>query len=178
MPLGRRWSRGGMRKRKGFHGVPCSRGGAWWQAAAKLLKVWWWEVAARDQRAREGAKWDVGARGTAHLPARFETHSGHHYSTLLLCSANVSCREINADHTCVICQINNVFRIWEKESGKGAFASLTFSTASPVLCIPWKWMISIQCYRSEYQKKKKKSYISFHYCSRFIVMVKRWEAWL
>lgn len=68
--------------------------------------------------------------------------------------------------------------MWEKEPGKGAFTSLTFSTASTVLCIPWKWMISIQCYRSEYQKEKKKSYMSFHYCSRFNVMVKRWEAWL
>ena len=133
--------------------MPWSTGGAWWQPGAKLVKVWWWEVAARD-----GEKWDVrarAARGTAHLTTRLETHSGCHYSTPLLCSANVCCRDIHADHTCVICQINNVFSIWEKEPGKGSFALLTISTASTVLCIPWKWMISIQCYSSEYEKKEK-----------------------
>lgn len=74
--------------------MPFSRRGAWWQAEAKLVTVWWWEVAARDQRAREGEKWDLRAstaRGTAHLATRLETHSGYHYSTLLLCSANVCC---------------------------------------------------------------------------------------
>lgn len=28
---------------------------------------------------------------------------------------------VNGDHTCVICQINDIFRIWEKETGKKGF---------------------------------------------------------
>lgn len=61
------------------------------------------------------------ARGTAHLATRLETHSGYHYSTLLLCSANVCCKDINADHTWVICQVNTFSEFEKKNQEKGLY---------------------------------------------------------